>query len=593
MPKRQDIRSILILGAGPIIIGQACEFDYSGTQACRALKQEGYRIILVNSNPATIMTDPDLADATYIEPVHWEIVAKPFSTTYLKTVHKPLAKSTIFSFEKANIQNSTEESPTEVKLLKNNEGELFIKKQVVLTEARPSVITARLKTAAMSGKVFGEFYNQIIIRNILTNNTPKRVIETILPYRGETLKDLLDNQDERLDINASVEIAEQCARRICELHAIILDDGRSLVHGSIKPEHVCVLFNEDSSVTVSLIGFKIEPTDGQILNDISGYKAPELLAGKRYNTPSEKADWYSLGVLISGFTKRTINFNSKHRVKQLEFDATDTVNDVNDNRALLWEIDTHLLWESHELEEQVLAYKYERWKRLAEKMKMMNPSERLGTKDIRPIFYPQHQRRHDIIPMMRNPMEASAPLDDTGRHDLVQGLICVRKTVREYQFQKSQQQSEQRKSIFHFLTHHFFYTHSSQNIVDMLKISQSIVDAHNFDELKEKLVLFLNQNLENKKDRTLFMNILKAKMRENPELNEKYHLDDVENTFSSPTKAKRHRDNGQFDDKFISPEKIKKTSETRSPNVNGSASKYAIPSSPLSPSSPSGKIVPM
>ncbi len=76
MPKRHDIKSVLILGAGPIIIGQACEFDYSGTQACRALKQEGYRVILVNSNPATIMTDPEMADATYIEPVHWEIVAK-------------------------------------------------------------------------------------------------------------------------------------------------------------------------------------------------------------------------------------------------------------------------------------------------------------------------------------------------------------------------------------------------------------------------------------------------------------------------------------------------------------------------------------
>jgi len=69
MPKRTDIESILIIGAGPIIIGQACEFDYSGTQACRALKEEGYRVILVNSNPATIMTDPDLADATYVEPI--------------------------------------------------------------------------------------------------------------------------------------------------------------------------------------------------------------------------------------------------------------------------------------------------------------------------------------------------------------------------------------------------------------------------------------------------------------------------------------------------------------------------------------------
>jgi carbamoyl-phosphate synthase large subunit len=74
MPKRSDIRSILIIGAGPIIIGQACEFDYSGAQACKALREEGYRVILVNSNPATIMTDPEMADVTYIEPVHWQMV---------------------------------------------------------------------------------------------------------------------------------------------------------------------------------------------------------------------------------------------------------------------------------------------------------------------------------------------------------------------------------------------------------------------------------------------------------------------------------------------------------------------------------------
>ncbi|MEZ0245119.1 MAG: carbamoyl-phosphate synthase large subunit [Methylophilaceae bacterium] len=76
MPKRTDIKSILIIGAGPIVIGQACEFDYSGAQACKALKEEGYRVILVNSNPATIMTDPEMADATYIEPVTWQIVEK-------------------------------------------------------------------------------------------------------------------------------------------------------------------------------------------------------------------------------------------------------------------------------------------------------------------------------------------------------------------------------------------------------------------------------------------------------------------------------------------------------------------------------------
>src|SRR5262245_612267 len=76
MPRRTDIKSILIIGAGPIVIGQACEFDYSGAQACKALKEEGYRVILVNSNPATIMTDPDMADATYIEPVSWQMLEK-------------------------------------------------------------------------------------------------------------------------------------------------------------------------------------------------------------------------------------------------------------------------------------------------------------------------------------------------------------------------------------------------------------------------------------------------------------------------------------------------------------------------------------
>ena len=76
MPKRQDLKSILIIGAGPIVIGQACEFDYSGAQACKALREEGYRVILVNSNPATIMTDPGMADATYIEPITWQVVEK-------------------------------------------------------------------------------------------------------------------------------------------------------------------------------------------------------------------------------------------------------------------------------------------------------------------------------------------------------------------------------------------------------------------------------------------------------------------------------------------------------------------------------------
>ena len=76
MPKRNDIKSVLIIGAGPIVIGQACEFDYSGAQACKALREEGLRVILVNSNPATIMTDPDMADAIYIEPIDWQVVER-------------------------------------------------------------------------------------------------------------------------------------------------------------------------------------------------------------------------------------------------------------------------------------------------------------------------------------------------------------------------------------------------------------------------------------------------------------------------------------------------------------------------------------
>ena len=76
MPKRKDIKKILVIGAGPIVIGQACEFDYSGVQACKALKDEGYKVILVNSNPATIMTDPNIADKTYIEPINAEFLEK-------------------------------------------------------------------------------------------------------------------------------------------------------------------------------------------------------------------------------------------------------------------------------------------------------------------------------------------------------------------------------------------------------------------------------------------------------------------------------------------------------------------------------------
>src|SRR6201985_1040558 len=76
MPRNKELKKILLIGSGPIVIGQACEFDYSGVQACKALKQEGYEVVLINSNPATIMTDPELGDRTYVEPLNWEYAAE-------------------------------------------------------------------------------------------------------------------------------------------------------------------------------------------------------------------------------------------------------------------------------------------------------------------------------------------------------------------------------------------------------------------------------------------------------------------------------------------------------------------------------------
>src|SRR4051794_31368401 len=107
MPKREDIRSVLVIGSGPIIIGQACEFDYSGTQACRVLKAEGLRVILVNSNPATIMTDPEFADATYVEPINPEfltkVIAKERPDALLATLGGQTALNAAMALEAAGV----------------------------------------------------------------------------------------------------------------------------------------------------------------------------------------------------------------------------------------------------------------------------------------------------------------------------------------------------------------------------------------------------------------------------------------------------------------------------------------------------------
>ena len=107
MPKRKDIKSVLIIGSGPIVIGQSCEFDYSGTQACRALQEEGYKVILINSNPATIMTDKDLADATYLEPITTDsieqIIQKESPDAILPTVGGQTALDIVINLEHEGI----------------------------------------------------------------------------------------------------------------------------------------------------------------------------------------------------------------------------------------------------------------------------------------------------------------------------------------------------------------------------------------------------------------------------------------------------------------------------------------------------------
>ena len=107
MPRRTDLTSVLVIGSGPIVIGQACEFDYSGTQACRVLKEEGLRVILVNSNPATIMTDPELADATYVEPITPEVVtsiiAKERPDALLPTLGGQTALNTAVALHEAGV----------------------------------------------------------------------------------------------------------------------------------------------------------------------------------------------------------------------------------------------------------------------------------------------------------------------------------------------------------------------------------------------------------------------------------------------------------------------------------------------------------
>ncbi|XBC37789.1 MAG: carbamoyl-phosphate synthase large subunit [Buchnera aphidicola (Meitanaphis microgallis)] len=163
MPKRTDIKSILILGSGPIIIGQACEFDYSGAQACKSLKESGYKVILVNSNPATIMTDPDMADSTYIEPIHWKIIKKIIKQekpdAILPTMGGQTALNCILDLSIHGIldQFKVEIIGATIEAIKKAENrKLFEKsiKKIGLNTAR-SIIVNNIKTASKAIKTIG------------------------------------------------------------------------------------------------------------------------------------------------------------------------------------------------------------------------------------------------------------------------------------------------------------------------------------------------------------------------------------------------------------------------------------------------------
>src|SRR5690349_17698161 len=162
MPKRTDIKSILIIGSGPIVIGQGCEFDYSGAQACKVLRQEGYRVILINSNPATIMTDPEFADATYVEPITPEyveaIIAKERPDAILPTMGGQTALNTALALhERGSLKKYNVEligaKPAAIKKAEDREEFLEAMKKIGLEMARGGFVTSTDEAMAMIDSV--------------------------------------------------------------------------------------------------------------------------------------------------------------------------------------------------------------------------------------------------------------------------------------------------------------------------------------------------------------------------------------------------------------------------------------------------------
>src|SRR5512147_2502083 len=163
MPKRTDLKSILIIGAGPIVIGQACEFDYSGTQACKALKEQGYRVVLVNSNPATIMTDPEFADVTYIEPLERDtvaaIIAREKPDALLPTVGGQTALNLAVALDEAGVlrEHGVETLGASVRSVRLGEDRLLFKRamQEVGVDVLKSGLAKSLDEARAIAEPFG------------------------------------------------------------------------------------------------------------------------------------------------------------------------------------------------------------------------------------------------------------------------------------------------------------------------------------------------------------------------------------------------------------------------------------------------------
>ena len=296
MPKRTDIHSILIIGAGPIVIGQACEFDYSGTQACKALREEGYRIILVNSNPATIMTDPDLADATYVEPITPEVVAKIIAKerpdAILPTMGGQTALNTALALHKQGILNKYGVELIGAKaeaIDKAEDRELFREamREIGLETPRSSLVNSRDEAAAaleivglpaiirpsftLGGTGGGIAYNreeyfEIIERGLDASPTSQVLVEESVlgwkEYEMEVVRDKADNCIIICSIENIDPMGVHTGDSITVAPALTLTDKEYQI---MRDASIAVLREIGVETGGSNVQFAVNPADGRLI----------------------------------------------------------------------------------------------------------------------------------------------------------------------------------------------------------------------------------------------------------------------------------------------------------------------------------------